>query len=130
MADTEHDIAVLVAEQQREREGITAANTNVIGADTNSLAEPTAECYVTQAERRTHPLRTEGDWQQAERVIVLLADELHEATECGRKRRWVHEYSRCPAADYCAFHHPDSLPCEDATCPAVIAAWAREKEDK
>lgn len=153
MTDTSHDIAVQVAEDKREREGcevgscvapltvgacvspltvgvgrLDAYRTNTAGADTNSLAEPTAECYVTQAKRLINPLRTEADWQQAERVIALLAEKVADRSNC--PRIWDGESADCPATDYCIDHYPDSLPCEDGTCPAVIAAWAREKEDK
>lgn len=140
MADTEHDIAVQVAEDKRAREGVASNaavarlgnmaipgnNTNTAGVTTNPLAEPTAERYVPQAERRTHPLRTEGDWQHRDRIEALLADELADATECDRIGGEPTIVRPCPATDYCVFHHPDSLPCEDATCPAVIAAWTKE----
>lgn len=132
MADTIHDARIIVAEQQREREGCEVGSCVApltVGACVSPLTVGVSrlDAYRTNsAGVTTNPLRTEADWQHAERVIALLADELAEATECDRIGGEPTIVRPCPATDYCVFHHPDSLPCEDATCPAVIAAWTKE----
>lgn len=135
------------AEQQREREGTcpTCGFEDVVRWTSDiprSIAAACKDSFHSHNHPREregdrtlgacadvprHPLRTEADYQHLERALAKACEELSDAVSCPRPR-YPAGYT-CPAADYCIDHYPDSLPCEDATCPAVIAAWVKEATD-